>query len=177
MASFSEVRSTVYDWVFAALSIPVIWADSNVKRTELTLPFVSLRLAGISKTGVDYRGRPNGSGEATVVGNRESTLDIQCVGAEDGSHPSDLLNQLLDSVNFESNRSILRNGGVVVFTEGPVRDISVVLDGVNEPRALATFQVRWASTVVDSGAGVIERVDIEATMDERLIDISVNSNP
>ena len=83
MNTYSLVQKAIYDWVILALgSISCVWEDQDVKESEVSFPYISLKLANLNQIGRDYKTRADVYGAARVIGNRESLLLVNCFGGK-----------------------------------------------------------------------------------------------
>jgi len=77
--SLSTIQNAIYDWVYAASgNVTTIWRFTNAPRR--TKPYIDLSLTTFTSVGEDVLTDPNSLGMASIFGNREVILEINCYG-------------------------------------------------------------------------------------------------
>jgi hypothetical protein len=156
MVANATIEDALYDWVHAVLpTVVIIWNHQNVPRP--VVPYLDLHLSPISSVGVDAVLPPDPvHGISEIVGNRDFTLSIQCLGPL----ASDYAETLRISLEKPSVQFNLRQKGVVFVDRLANVSISEVVDNRWEHRHLLDLKFRYAQYDTDF-VGTIDHADIE----------------
>jgi hypothetical protein len=101
------------------------------------------------------------AGHQTVYGTREATVMLQRIGEDSDTKMQDLR----DLMAKTSVQEPWRVAHIAAYNMGDVKNIPYPLDQSQlEPRAAMDLFVRFDTQLVDTAAGVIEQVDIEAAL-------------
>ncbi len=154
-------RQTVFDWASGESGLTTIFERPNQPRPST--PYVSLNIVGGPvKQGGQQEVRfddPTFSVNALLA----LTVSVKAYGNQTNDPISILTNLQLSLGKLEVLES-LRSGGIAVWNEGPISDISEVLETGFEERA--NMDVLFAashSTVTDGG--LIEKVDLSGEVE------------
>jgi len=157
---FSTVKTNIYSWVTSILpSIPVIFYQQNSPRPDL--PYITLYLTSLIQVGQDFVPRPDNTGNLSIIGDREFTIQIQCYGGD----PITTLENLRSSLQKETVLDTLRANKIVYVNQFPINDISALLDTLWEPRATMDILFRIAQSETDNH-GLIKTVEIEEILSD-----------
>lgn len=153
---FEVVKTNLYDWAVSVVpvGVVVVFYQPNAPRPEL--PYVTLYLNSLMQIGDDYIPKPDNTGEAAMVGDREFNLQIQSYGGD----PITLLENVRTSLQKPSVLDTLRTNGIVFVNQNQINDITALLDTEWERRASMDILFRIAQ-VDDDDLGVIETVELE----------------
>lgn len=162
MPTLAQIQDTIYTWVQTVTSVCCIWEDLNVKESELTFPYLSMKLLNISTIGGTYKSMADDTGVITITENKEALLSINAYSGINDADPMSILNTLVDSLALSDIHALIRAADMVIIKEGTIQNISAILNDKSERRANVSFVVRWANVQTDT-TGVIESVEIENT--------------
>lgn len=154
----TTLKTRLYDLIQPILGGRVIWADQSAPRPAL--PYVTLRLGVITPIGEAHYSDVNNAGVQSVLGVRESILNVVRFGADSVGAMEDFA----DKLALNSNLDKFSNQEVSLFDVSPVTDIAQLLNGIAiEPRASVDVSIRWASTQLDN-VGIIQTVQGNGTI-------------
>lgn len=167
----TDARKALTDWVtrFLGAGVPAIWADQNAPAPSTT--YVTLRPMTNTSVGEDYVGAPDDTGEAEIVGNREMMIYMQAFGAG----ALDALQTLRDSLRMESVQDAFIDAGIGFIDAERVENLSQLIATTMNERAALDVRFRANSSVIDN-VGVIENVEIEATLTDPISQVVVEIN-
>lgn len=149
----TTLKTGLYEVLQPVIGGVVVWADQNSARPNL--PYTVFKLGVVNLIGGAHYSDPDSSGNQTVLGYRESTLNIQRFGA--GSVGT--LETFASKMAFNSVLDKLYKKGISAFDISDVTDVAQLLNGLAiEPRASIDVRVRWASGLLDN-VGIIETVN------------------
>lgn len=157
MIDFSQVRTSLYQWVVANIPVamPAIYLYSNSPRP--TVDYVTLYISSVVQIGWDYVQDPmSDAGINQQVGDREFTLQIQAYGGD----PLTVLNNLRTSLQKQSVLDTLRANGIALANWFPVNDLTQLVDTRFEQRGSMDVLFRMADIYSDT-SGVIDIVQLE----------------
>lgn len=165
--SWGAFQTAVRTWVQGSAGLganKIIWANQNGNRIER--PFVTLRFGDLVPIGATdekrrtWVGTPGAELLETVVGQRILTLTVQAftqqtVGSDTARA---ILSKVQTALRLTTVRDALNNAGLAPFDIGTVQEISTVLDGDFEGRALMAVRFHVAETVSET-LTYIEKVE------------------
>jgi len=162
MISWVAVEDALHAWVVAGSGLPaskVVWSQQSVARASV--PFVSLRIANLSRQGHDWLevvDAPSPEAGAEIVhrsrGPRQLTLSLQAfAGAATGSLAAiAILEGIIAAANLPSRRDALNDAGVGVASFTPVLSLDGIVSTVLfEPRATIDVLCHVTSEVAEFG--------------------------
>jgi len=161
MPSFDTIKNTIYDVIYGKTSIECQWnwQDGSIPAK----PFFSLGLPTFRKIGRDVLIGPDISGNFQMNGNRDFTLSI--LGFGTGIVEKTYLLQTI----FERPdvHELFRIGGIFPYDiDQQIIEISGLDQSQPEERSSYDVFMRTDNIVTGIPAGIIEKVNIEATYEQ-----------
>lgn len=158
MPSFDDMKDTIYDVINGQTGKRCRWDYQDGPIPDK--PFFSLSMRVFRKIGRDVFIGPDGSGEYQMNGNREFTLEV--LGFGTGIVESTYILQTI--LERPDVHELLRVGGVIPYDiDQPIEDISGLDQSQPEERSSYSIFMRTDSIITNVPAGVIEKVNIDAT--------------
>jgi len=170
-ATLLPKRVAIVDWIKLVTTFAadhVIKDQQNFPRPA-TKPYVSYKIALFDPLNQAYTTPPNVLGEAVQSRDVEFVCNLHCYG--DGNQktaatidPMEIMLNLHASLDNLAQYKVLKDAGVIFVDDllGPT-DTSTKLNGVWEPRASMDLLLRMVWDTLDTGQGVIESTEIQAT--------------
>lgn len=160
----SEILTDVYNnissWILTVSGYShCIKAEQNFTRPAY--PYFTIKLSERNKIGHDFKGSPNASGEALILGDREYTLSIRGYG--DGCYQKTI--ELDDAFENPELYDQLTALGIVVFDSNGALDVSDPVGTEYRESSSLDVLVRIDANATDTSAGVIERVEADGEYD------------
>ncbi len=154
----SQVLDYIYTWATGEAAIPAIWENPNAPRPAL--PYLSLHIMGIVRTGGDYISPPDVNGESKIISNVLINTTISCFYNDDASkiNGMEVLNDLRMSLQKESVKQYFNeNDLAVIKLISSVQDITTLTATGYEQRSVLDIQFATATFITDD-VGLIEHV-------------------
>lgn len=155
MATFQDLRDTLYAVISTETGLTTIFAQQNAPRPDL--PYCVINILSNVKIGLrDEQREINDLNEATYCGTREATVEVQFFG-DDAFQNAQLLQAAFSK---QGVLETFRDADMAIVDDGDVTDITTSLDSQFEVRAiLDPIIVRYLiETTVD--VDTIETVEI-----------------
>jgi hypothetical protein len=152
------MKDAIYDVINGQTGIECIynWQDGPIPDK----PFFGFTLTAFRKIGRDVFIGPDGSGNYQMQGNRDFTLLIQGFGPGI-VEKTFLLQTILERPDIHET---FRAGGLFPYDiDQPVQDVSGLDQSEPEERSSWDLFMRTDSIISDVPAGLIEKVNIDAT--------------
>jgi hypothetical protein len=152
------MKDAIYDVINGQTGVECMydWQDGPIPAK----PFFSLSITAFRKIGRDVFIGPDGSGLYQMQGNRDFTLMILGFGP-DVVEKTFLLQTLLERPDIHE---LFRAGGLFPYDiDQPIQDISGLDQSEPEERSSWDLFMRTDSIITDVPAGLIEKVNINAT--------------
>ena len=150
----------IRQWVADQTGLVTIWAHANAERPPR--PYVTINQLSRTKVGRANVGRPDGTGEVAVTGNRELSFSIQVIESSEQPDPRaafEVAEALADSLDLPSVRADLSKQGWAFVRIESLNDVPQVVGTKWEPRATLDVVFRTAVEQSDN-VGVVENVEI-----------------
>lgn len=164
MPSFSTMKTTIYDWINGQSLVntnDIVYQYQN--QPFANKPGFTLLLNSFLKIGRDDYLGPDDDGDIEIKGNREFTLVIQGFGA--GIVEKTV--QLRDSLERPDIYAALVTGGVIPYNfDDAIQDISGLDNSENEERSIFNVFMRTDNIITGVPVGLIEKVNIDATIEQ-----------
>ncbi len=169
--NISTLKSRLYTLLQPIMGGTMIWADQSAPRPQL--PYSTLRLGSITEVGMEHYSDVTDLGTQTVLGVRESVLNVQRFGADSVN----AVQTFADKLRLHSNLDKFHAQEIACYDISPVTDVAQLLNGIAiEPRASVDLNIRFASDQTDD-VGVIETVVMNGEFDEEPIEMVVIADP
>jgi len=169
--AWDDVEDAIYDWFVAATGLATIWSEQDAPQPPY--PYASLnitsgptKVAGLDETRTTYDvgqllGQEIG---IETAGLREITLSCQIharqLDATPANHPRNLMSRAQSSLGMESFLSGLRVAGLSVIEEGPVQNVSEVVEDTWITRAMMDVRFGLAASV-EERVGYIKDTEVK----------------
>ena len=140
-----------------------IWTDQNAPQPAK--PYITIAMLPFVKIGHDYIGRPDGSGDNKITGNREFTLSM----THDGTTPYQALTAFENirmALNKDSVLQTLRDGGIVFVDSFPIQNLNFLQDTEYQERRGMDLLFRIAQESTDEPGYIAIVKDMEATYEQ-----------
>ncbi len=148
----TTLKTRLYALLQPIMTGTVIWADQSAPRPAL--PYTTLKLGSITEVGGEHYSDVDNNGIQTVLGTRESVLNVQRFGPDSVA----AVQTFADKLRLNSNLDKFHVQEIACYDISPVTDIAQLLNGIAiEPRASVDLNIRFASDQTDN-VGVIETV-------------------
>lgn len=151
----SDFRSALWTWINSVINspsgtTPIIWANGNGPRPTI-FPYLSLNLIASVKKGSAWKSGVSGvvvigdDGSSTIRWDVDATVSIQAYG----KGGMELLEKIISGFERETSSAALLAAEIALRGEPSVKDLTLVLDEVNEPRYAMDLVFGFAHTETD----------------------------
>lgn len=168
---WQTVEDALYDWFNGVTGLATIWSEQDAPQPPY--PYASInviagptKVAGQDEQRITYDGGQPAGQEVgiEVAGLREMTLSCQIhvrqQDATPANHARDLMSRAQSSLGLPSVLSALQVAGLSVIEEGPVQNVSQVIEDTWIARAMMDVRFGLASSV-EERTGYIAEVEAD----------------
>jgi hypothetical protein len=182
MINFSQIRTTIKTFLENQLTNSIAYLSQNNRPSynedsgNVGNPYFTFRGMSIVKIGDDYKLPPDVNGSAEIVGDREFTLRIKCVGENAVWILEDIYSKIR---TFDNSKLFIDNNFIIVDLLGSIQSVNEIVKTKYKEMAVMDLLCRVASVIVDDNAGIIESVTVVGTLKNddivnRTLNINVN---
>lgn len=169
--AWQTVEDALYDWINGVTGLAAIWAEQDAPQPPYPYASINItagptKVAGQDEQRITYDGgQPLGQEIGIeVAGLRELTLSCQIhvrqLDATPSSHARDLMTRAQSSLGLPSVIAALAVAGLSVIEEGPVQNVSEVVEDTWISRAMMDVRFGLAASV-EERTGYIKDVEMD----------------
>lgn len=161
--TLEEMTVAIISWI--KLVFPtycIIRKFEGFKPSEITYPCISVEVLD-TKDSNSHMSGANELGEVILSGNSESLIQIEAKVKSES--PVTILDTLVKSLLLKGTQLFLRQRDISIIVDSSITDLSKIEDRMIEKRAIVDILVNWSYEIVDNSAGVIERIEVESTIE------------